>query len=136
MYRRVLKSMVLTSLAVLNAMPAFAQFRAELGPVHIRIAPEGPPRARYERRTTRPQRNAVWIKGYWDRQDDRWFWISGRWEQPRDRRDRWVNARYRREGRAWRYEPAHWSHQQVVEGEDYRRWRDDERRSDRDRRRN
>jgi hypothetical protein len=133
MYSRILKSIALSSFAVLVAIPASAQVRAEFGPVHIRIATEAPPRARYERRTARPHHDAVWIRGYWDRQDDRWAWVSGRWEQRSEPRARWINARYRREGPAWRYEPAHWSHQQVVEGEDYQRWRE-EHRSDRDRR--
>ena len=38
MYRHVLKSMVLTSFAVLVAIPASAQIRADVGPFHIRIA--------------------------------------------------------------------------------------------------
>jgi hypothetical protein len=127
MYNRVLKSMLLTALGVLTVSPAFAQVHADVGPLHIRIATEAPPRARYERRLARPDRDSVWIKGYWDRQDSRWEWVGGRWERPSDRRARWVNPRYRREGRAWRYEPAHWSHQQLVEGDDYRRWRDEHR---------
>jgi WXXGXW repeat (2 copies) len=127
MYRRVLKSMILTSLVVLAAAPASPQIRAEIGPLRIRIATDAPPRARYERRTVRPDRDSVWINGYWDRQGDQWAWSTGRWERPHDRRDRWVRARYRREGRAWRYEPAHWSNQQLVEGDDYRQWRDSNR---------
>jgi hypothetical protein len=141
MYRRVLKSMVLASVAVLVAIPASAQVRADLGPFHIRIAADPPPRVRFEARTARPHRDAVWIKGYWDRQDDRWAWSSGRWEQPVAPRARWIRARYKREGCpwyrrqgcGWRYEPAHWSNQQLVEGEDYQRWRS-ERRSGRGRR--
>jgi hypothetical protein len=141
MYRRVLRSMVVTSLAALVAIPASAQVRADLGPLHIRIATDAPPRVRYERRTPRPHSDAIWIKGYWDREDDRWAWIPGRWERPNDGRARWIDARYTREGCpwyrrrdcAWRYEPAHWSYQQVVEGEDYQRWRN-EHRSGRDRR--
>jgi hypothetical protein len=129
MYRRVLKSMALTAFAVLVAIPAFAQVRADVGPLHIRIATDAPPRVRHERRTVRPHRDAVWIKGYWDRQDDRWAWAPGRWEQPVAPRARWINARYKREGSAWRYEPAHWSNQQVVEGEDYQRWRQEHRSS-------
>ncbi len=142
MHSRALKSIVLTSLAVLFAIPASADVRADLGSVHIRIASEAPPRARYERRAGRPQRDAVWIRGYWDRQDAGWAWVSGRWEQPPNRGSRWINARYKREGCpwyrrggcSWRYEPAHWSHQRVVEGEDYQQWRT-ERRGNRDRRR-
>jgi len=125
--RYVAKAMVLTSLTVLAGVPAAAQIRADLGPIHIRIATDAPPPVRYERQTARPHRDAVWCKGYWDRQDDRWLWRSGRWEQ----RSKWINAKYKREGRAWRYEPAHWSHQRVVEGEDYQRWKEQQR-SDRD----
>ena len=80
MYKRFLKSMVLTSFAVLVAIPASAQVRADLGPLHIRIANQAPPRPQYERRTPRPHRDAVWIRGYWHWQDDRWAWMSGRWE--------------------------------------------------------
>lgn len=133
MYRRVLKSMVLASLGVLLAIPVCAQVRADLGPLHIRIATDAPPRARSERTMARPSRDAVWIRGYWDRQGDRWAWVPGRWERQSDRRARWINARYTREGRAWRYEPAHWSNQHLVEGDDYRQWRN-EHPSDRDRR--
>jgi hypothetical protein len=133
--------MLITSLAVLVASPALAQVRADLGPLHIRIATDAPPRVRIERRIPRPHRESVWIKGYWDRQDDQWAWSSGRWEQPTAPRARWISARYSREGCswynrkgcAWRFEPGHWSNQQIVEGEDYRRWRS-ERNSDRDRR--
>ncbi len=123
MYNRVLKSMVLTALGVLTVSPAFAQIRADVGPLHIRIATDAPPRVRVERRTARPDRDSVWINGYWDRQDDKWQWAPGRWDRPSDRGARWVNPRYQREGKAWRYEPAHWSNQQVVEGEDYQRWK-------------
>ena len=127
MYRGVLKAMVLTSFAVLVGIPAFAQIRADLGPVHIRIASDAPPKARYETRTARPDRDSVWIKGYWDRQGDQWAWSAGRWDRPSERNARWVNARYQREGSAWRYEPAHWSHQQVVEGDDYTKWKGEHR---------
>lgn len=123
MYSQILKSVVLTSFVVLTAVPSRAQVRADLGPVHIRIATDAPPRPQYEHRTAQPHSGAVWIKGYWDRQGNRWAWVPGRWEQPRDRHARWVNARYSREHNAWRYEPAHWSHQQMIEGDDYREWR-------------
>jgi hypothetical protein len=125
MYRQVLKSMALTSFALLIAIPAVAQVRADLGPLHIRIASDAPPRAQYERRSARTDRNAIWIKGYWHRQDDRWVWVSGRWDHRPDARAHWINARYRREGNAWRYEPARWSNQQVDEGPDYQQWRHD-----------
>ncbi len=30
-----------------------------------------------------------------------------------------------REGEAWRYEPGHWNRQKLVEGDDYRQWREE-----------
>jgi hypothetical protein len=133
MFKRAFNSMMLSSFAVLLAIPAAAQVRADLGPIHIRIVSDAPPRARHERRAARPHRDAVWIKGAWDRQDDRWVWVSGRWEQPTRSRARWINATYSREGCSWfsrrncrwRYVPGHWSYQQVREGEDYRQWRNE-----------
>jgi hypothetical protein len=130
-----LRSMVLTSLAALVGIPASAQVRADLGPLHIRIATEAPPRARYERRTTRPHNDAVWLNGYWDRQGNRWAWVPGGWDRPSSRHVRWINATYTREGCpwyrqqncAWRYAPAHWSNQQLVEGEDYQQWKHQQR---------
>jgi hypothetical protein len=131
MYRRTLQTLVLSSLAALVAVPVLALDRIDLGPLHIHISNEAPPRARYERRPARPHRDAIWIRGSWDRQNDHWEWIAGRWERQRDRRHRWINARYtrvgchwyRRRDCRWRYEPAHWSNQQVIEGEDYQSWR-------------
>jgi len=142
MYRHIFKSMVLTSLAALVAIPASAQIRADLGPIHIRIATQAPPRMRVEVRPARPHRDAVWINGNWDRQGDRWEWVSGRWDQRPDRRVRWIGATYSREGCPWyrrsncayRYVPGHWSNQRVVEGEDYQRWKSE--RSGRNRRNN
>ncbi len=101
MHKRVLKSMVLTSFAVLVAIPAFAQVRADVGPLHIRIATDAPPPVRYEVRTVRPDHTAVWTNGYWDRQGDQWAWSSGRWQQPVAPRARWVKAWYKREGCPW-----------------------------------
>ena len=111
-------------LAALSCAPAFAQIRVgvDLGAVKIRIAPDAPPPLRHETRPSRPGRNHVWIAGYWDRQGDRWDWAPGRWEEPSQRGSRWVKPRYQREGGAYRYEPAHWSHQRMEEGEDYSRW--------------
>jgi hypothetical protein len=123
MYSRILKSTLFVALTALVGVPAIAQVHADVGPLHIRIANEAPPRIRYERRGVRPSRQAVWINGYWDRQDRQWAWVSGRWEQPQDRSHRWVNPRYQRDGQAWRYEPGHWSNQQIVEDEEYQQWR-------------
>jgi hypothetical protein len=114
-------------LAVFAAAPAIAQVRlgVDLGNVRIRIAPDAPPRPRFERRMPRPGPNHLWIAGYWDRQGDQWAWSNGRWEEPNRRGARWVRPVYRREYGAYRYVPGRWSHQQVEEGDDYRNWRRD-----------
>jgi hypothetical protein len=111
-------------LAAFSCLPAFSQVRmgVDVGPLRIRIAPEGPPPLRMERRSPRPSRNHVWIGGYWDRQGDRWDWAPGRWEEPAQRGSRWIKPQYRKEKGAYRYDPGHWSHQRLEEGEDYSRW--------------
>ena len=83
---------------------------------------EAPPPPRHEHRGYAPGPDYVWIDGYWDRQDDRWAWAPGRWEAPGQRGSNWVKPQYRKEGGAYRYEPGHWSHQKMVEGDDYTRW--------------
>jgi hypothetical protein len=112
-------------LATLSSVPSFAQIRVgvDLGAIFIRIAPEGPPPPRMERRMRRPGPQHVWIEGYWDRRDDRWAWESGRWEEPARRGSYWIKPQYHRESGAIRYEPGRWSHQRVDEGEDYSRWK-------------
>lgn len=133
MQTRLLKSILLASLAALVVVPAAAQASVDVGPIHIRIANSPPPRAQYEHRPAQPYPDALWIKGYWHRDDDRWAWQQGRWERRHDRNVRWIPARYVREGCpwyrkkncGWRYEPAHWSNQRLVEGDDYRQWREE-----------
>ena len=124
MEKRLARMVLPAVLAAMSCVPAFAQIRVgvDLGAVKIRIAPDAPPPLRHETRSFRPSRNHVWIAGYWDRQGDRWDWAPGRWEEPSQRGSRWVKPQYRREGGAYRYEPAHWSHQKMEEGEDYSRW--------------
>ena len=126
MYRQVKKSLMLGALGALLAGPSMAQVHVELGPLHIRVVSEGPPPVRYEHRPPRPDRESIWIGGYWDRRDDRWEWSAGRWERPQDRRYGWVRARYVREGRYWRYEPGHWSNDRLND-EEYRRWHNEHR---------
>jgi len=112
-------------LAALSAAPAAAQIRigVDLPSIHIRMAPDAPPPPQVEVRMHRPSRNHRWIAGYWDRQDDRWAWAPGRWERPSRRGSTWIPARHQREGGAYRFEPGHWSHEKMVEGDDYTRWR-------------
>ncbi len=121
MFRRILISMAPAVLVALVAAPALAQ--PSLPGFEIRIATSAPPHARREVIPQRPDRDSVWIKGYWNWEGSRWAWTNGRWERPEQRSHKWVAPRYVREGKAWRYEPPHWSHQKVTEGDDYRRWK-------------
>jgi hypothetical protein len=126
MFKRILTSMAPVALLALVAMPAAAQPGPNL---EIRIARSAPPRVRFERVPTRPDRQAVWARGYWHWEGSRWDWVSGRWNRAENPRSRWIAPRYRHEGRVWRYEPPHWSHERVVEGDEYRQWRDERRRN-------
>jgi hypothetical protein len=105
----------------------------ELPGFEIRIGHRAPPPLRQERRMHSPGRGYIWIAGAWDWQGNDWVWIPGRWDRPADRGVRWIAPHYRRESRGWVYEPGHWSNQRLVEGEDYRRWREERRHDRRDR---
>ncbi len=130
MFKSIIRTISLAALAMVATAPLFAQLPPPppLPGLEIRIGRQAPPRVRYERRMARPSRDAVWIRGFWDWQGDNWVWIPGRWTVPEERHARWIGPRYRREYGGYRYEPGHWSNQRVIEGEDYRRWREEHRR--------
>jgi len=128
MFKSIIRTISLAALATVATAPLFAQLPPPLPGLEIRIGRQAPPRVRYERRMARPSRDAVWIRGFWDWQGDNWVWIPGRWTVPEERHARWIGPRYRREYGGYRYEPGHWSNQRVIEGEDYRRWREEHRR--------
>ncbi|HEY3173286.1 MAG TPA: YXWGXW repeat-containing protein [Thermoanaerobaculia bacterium] len=134
MFKRIVRSISIAALAAVVSAPLFAQLPPPppvppLPGLEIRIGRQAPPRIRRERRTARPGRDYIWVEGFWDWQGDNWVWIPGRWVVPEGgRRVHWVRARYVREYGGWRYVPGHWSNQRVIEGEDYRRWREEHRR--------
>jgi hypothetical protein len=78
---------------------------------------------RSEHRPPRPGKDYSWAGGSWDWRGSAWAWAPGRWERPNEHGAKWVNARYVKDGNAWRHEPSHWSNQRLVEGDDYRRWK-------------
>ncbi len=126
MGRHLLRSAVLAgALAAGLAAPAAAQsFRVDVPGLDIRIGHRAPPPLRYERRPHRPGRDFLWIPGEWVWRGDDWAWSGGHWERPAHRDLRWIGPHYDRDADAWRYEPGHWSNQRLVEGDDYRRWRE------------
>jgi hypothetical protein len=127
MFRKLWIAMSPIALLALAAVPAAAQPAPPN--LEIRIARSAPPRVRFERIPTRPDRQAVWARGYWHWEGSRWDWVSGRWNRSETAGSRWIAPRYRHEGSIWRYEPPHWSHERVVEGDEYHRWKDEHRRS-------
>ncbi|PYQ66486.1 MAG: hypothetical protein DMF54_07655 [Acidobacteria bacterium] len=130
MFKSIIRTISLAALVMVATAPLFAQLPPPppLPGLEIRIGRQAPPRVRYERRMARPSRDAVWIRGFWDWQGDNWVWIPGRWTVPEERHARWIGPRYVREYGSYRYIPGHWSNQRVIEGEDYRRWREEHRR--------
>jgi hypothetical protein len=121
------KSVAVLAFAALTSLPAAGQvdlrFGIPLPELEIRVGHSAPPSARHEHKSPRPGNDYLWLRGSWGWQGNDWAWMPGRWERPDRHGVKWVKARYARDGRAWRYEPAHWSNQHVIEGEEYRRWR-------------
>lgn len=134
MSKRLTRLLWVSVIGAALSLPAAAQVPLPPHPsLEIHIGHTRPPRLRFERRGPRPDRYSIWIRGFWDWQGDQWIWIPGHWDRPRERHVRWIAPRYHREYGAWRYEPGHWSNERIVEGEDYRRWRDEHRHGRRDR---
>jgi hypothetical protein len=123
----ILKRLMPFTLVVFAAGPASAQVQVRLGfgPVEVRVAPDNPPPMRYEVVPPQPDRDHVWIAGYWDRDGNNWAWREGRWDRPAHRGVRWIAPVYRREHGGTRYEGGHWSNQKMHEGDEYHRWRHD-----------
>lgn len=125
MLKRILMSLAPFALLALAAAPAAAQPGPNL---EIRVARSAPPRLRVERIPVRPDRGSVWAKGYWHWEGSRWDWVGGRWNRSETAGSRWIAPRYRHEGSIWRYEPPHWSHERVIEGDEYKNWHAEHRR--------
>ena len=125
--KNICKSIATLTFAVLASLPAAAQpgVRVDmpLPGLEIRVGHKAPPKLRSERRPARPGRDYLWLPGAWAWQNNDWAWAPGRWDRPSERGSRWMKDRYVREGPAWRHEPGHWSHERLVEGDDYRRWK-------------
>lgn len=133
MIKKLWMSTAAATFLVFMSLPATAQFDVRvsvpLPGLEIRVGHRAPPPLQHEYRPARPSRQHVWLPGAWDWQSNDWAWVGGRWDRPSYRNVYWVKARYVREGRAYRYEPAHWSNQRVVRGEEYQRWRYEYRRN-------
>ncbi|MGH9440935.1 MAG: YXWGXW repeat-containing protein [Thermoanaerobaculia bacterium] len=130
MLSKILKSSAPILLASLLSIPAAAQI--PVPNLEIHITHSRPPRLRHERIPRRPGDGYVWVGGYWGWQGSRWMWTPGRWDRPAETGVTWVTPRYQRDSGYYRYEPGHWSNQTVVEGEDYRGWKEKHHHHDRD----
>ncbi len=136
---KIRKSIALAGFLTMVSAPAFAQFPPlpplpPLPSLEIHIGTKAPPRPRRESRPPNPGRGYTWVGGSWDWHGGDWVWIDGRWDRPERSGVRWIAARYVRVGGGWRYEPAHWSHQRFVDGDDYRSWKEKHRKPRHDRR--
>ena len=121
---KLLKTAAPLLLTMILAIPASAQIPVPVPDLEIHVAHSHPPRIRHEEIPPRPGEAYTWVAGYWGWQGDDWVWIPGRWEIPAGGGVSWIRPRYVRESGVYRYEPGHWSHQRVVEGDDYRQWKE------------
>lgn len=85
-----------------------------MGDLHVRVVPQAPPRRRHEVRSRRPDRNHLWVNGFWHHTGQEWNWSDGRWAERPQARARWIAPRYRRVRGGYQYIPGHWSNQRVI----------------------
>ena len=132
MTNRLRRTLLSAAVAGAMALPAFA-VDIPVPNIEVHIAHTRPPHLRFERRPPMPGPGYVWINGDWDWDGGRWVWVRGRWDRPAAPDVVWVRPHYRHEYGAYRYEPGHWSNQTVIEGNEYRDWREHHRHGDHDR---
>ena len=103
------------SVVQLIAPPADAQVPPPPRQVTIQIVATPPPPLRVESRAPAPAAGAVWSDGYWDWRGAQWVWVQGSWARPPAPGAAWVHAEYVPVDGGYRYVPAHWSTERVVE---------------------
>ena len=83
------------------SVPAYSQ-------IHIKVAP---PRAKVEVRQARPDRKAVWLKGYydWDANQNNYAWREGHWDHAPASGQVWTAPVYRHEHGGVTYVAPHWT---------------------------
>ena len=127
------RATVLLALLLTGASAAHSQVS-----VGIRIGPPPAPRA-IRVHPPRPGPDYIWVDGYWYPADGRYRWHEGYWTRPPYDGARWIGPRYEGnqfyegywEGDRGRFEHHHdWDRDRDR---DYRRYRNDDRRDDRDR---
>ena len=108
------------TLICLAALAAAAAVRAQIPvpvpphSINVQIVTSAPPPPREEIRVAAPTGSGVWTPGYWDWRGQ-WVWVEGSWSRPPAPQAQWVRAEYVPAGGGYRYVPAHWSTERVVE---------------------
>src|SRR5579872_4042601 len=75
------------------------------GPVYYANVP--PPPIRAEVVGVAPGPGYVWVGGYWGWSGLAHVWVPGRWAVPPHRHARWVEPRWDRDGRHYRFHEGH-----------------------------
>ena len=112
MQKKYQKWLLPAAIALFGCAPMFAQNmdRSNHDMAAHQMLHNAPPRAKMEKRSTRPSPNHTWIGGYWEPQNEQWSWAPGRWEEPTAKGARWIKPKYHHENGSYRYEAGRWSH--------------------------
>jgi|SRR5450830_911307 hypothetical protein len=105
------------AIVALFALPAGAQFPPSPPQITIQIVATPPPPIRREIRVAAPAPDVVWSSGNWDWRGGQWVWVDGSWVRPPAPGAGRVRAEYMPVEGGYRYIPAHWSTERVVEAE-------------------
>jgi len=67
-----------------------------------------PPPLIVENRYACPSEQYVWVNGYWYWSGHKYVWRKGRWVRPPRHGEYWIEPRYEKHKRGYRYVPGHW----------------------------
>lgn len=74
-------------------------------PVYVR---EAPPRLIVEKRPAAPDRDSIWIAGYWSHDGHKYFWTAGHYERPPRPGCRYEASVWVRTPNGWEFRAGGW----------------------------
>jgi hypothetical protein len=72
------------------------------------IVTQAPPAPQAENPGAQPERDDVWVPGYWTWRDGQYQWVAGHWQVPPEGSEIWNPPYWEAEGSGYRYYEGYW----------------------------